>query len=283
MSKVAFDFGIIQVYWYSICILVGMIVGMFFVLKEAKRKNYNLDVMTDIIFYTVIWGVIGARLYYVLFNLNEYSQNFLEVFEIWNGGLAIHGGILFGSLYMLYAVNKRKINLFKTIDICAPGLIIGQAIGRWGNFFNGEVFGKVVNETFFKAYPKFIKDGMYIDGQYRTPLFLYESVWNLVGFIILLIFRRRKYIKEGQVTGVYLIWYSIGRLIIEGMRDPQFSLMLGNFRVAQIVSIMLMGVGVYLIIRKMKTTRFEYLYNSEEISQTTSVNTINSINQVNTH
>ena len=268
MSKVAFDFGVLQIYWYSICILLGMGAGLFFILMEAKRKKMNLEVVTDIIFYSIIWAVIGARLYYVLFNLDYYGNHLGEIFEIWNGGLAIHGGLIAGLIYIVITSIKRKNNLLKFLDVAAPGVLIGQAIGRWGNFFNGEVYGKVVTEVFFtsKHIPKFIMKGMYIDGLYREPLFLYESLLNLVGFIILMIFRRRKYIKEGQTTGLYLIWYGIVRLILEGMRDKSYSLMLGNFRVAQIVSIVMIIIGLGLMAFRFKTSRFEYLYNYEAIS-----------------
>ena len=268
MSKVAFDFGILQIYWYSICILLGMGCGLFFILKEARRKNLNIEVATDIIFFSIIWAVIGARLYYVIFNFDYYGENLGEIFEIWNGGLAIHGGLIAGLIYILITCKRRNINLIQFLDISAPAVLIGQVIGRWGNFFNGEVYGKIVEETYFAKMhlPEFIQKGMFIDGAYREPLFLYESLLNLLGFIILLIFRRRKYIKEGQVTGLYLIWYGIVRLILEGMRDEEYSLMIGNFRIAQIVSVLMIGIGVYLFIRRFKTSRFEYLYNYEAVS-----------------
>lgn len=270
MSKVAFDFGILQIYWYSICILLGMGFGIFFILKEAKRKNINTEVAIDIIFYSIIWAVIGARLYYVIFNFDYYSKNIGEIFEIWNGGLAIHGGLIGGLLYVLYTTKRRKINIIKFLDISAPGVLIGQAIGRWGNFFNGEVYGKIVEKTFFTNLhlPDFITNGMYIEGAYREPLFLYESLINLVGFIILLIFRRRKYIKEGQITGLYLVWYGITRFILEGMRDGEFTLLIGNFKVAQIVSVIMVLIGIFLLLFRFKTSKFEYLYNYESVSNT---------------
>jgi phosphatidylglycerol:prolipoprotein diacylglycerol transferase len=249
MSKVAFDFGIIQVYWYSICILFGMIVGMFFVLKEAKRKYYNIDVMTDIIFYTVIWGVIGARLYYVLFNLNEYSQNFLEVFEIWNGGLAIHGGIITGLVVILIYCKKKNINTLKMLDIGVVGVIIAQAIGRWGNFFNGEAYGPVTTMAHLKSLliPNFIIKGMYIDGAYHIPTFLYESIWCFLGFIIMILLRKYKKLRLGTLTGFYLIWYGIERFFVEILRTD--SLMLFNIKVAQIVSIIFIISGIIIIIK----------------------------------
>ncbi len=264
MDRVAIDFGFIQIYWYSIFILLGMALGMFIVLREAKRKHFNENTVTDLIFWTVIWGVIGARFHYVIYNLDYYSLHQAEIFEIWNGGLAIHGGIIFGTLYVIYFAKKRKIHILKLTDLCAPGLIAGQMIGRWGNFFNGEAYGACFAERAVLEklpLPKFIIDGMYIpkEGKYCQPTFLYESIWNLIGLVILLFLRKIKYIKEGQITGFYLVWYSAGRFVIEGMR--QDSLMLGNFKVAQIISVILLITGLVLIWFRIRKGRFEYLYN----------------------
>jgi len=220
-----------------------------------------------LIFWTVIWGVIGARAYYVLFNLDYYGVHQGEIFEIWNGGLAIHGGIFAGLIYLLYFAKKRKIRILKLTDICAPGLIAGQMIGRWGNFFNGEVYGAVVGKKALESMhlPKFIVEGMYIPkkGDYCAPLFLYESLWNLLGLIILLIIRKFKYIKEGQITGFYLVWYSAGRFVIEGMRDEEYQLTIGGFKVAQIVSIILGLIGLFLIWFRIRKGKFENLYNEQ--------------------
>ncbi len=264
MSRVAIDLGFIQIYWYSICIIIGMSIGMWFVFKEAKRKHINEDVMTSIIFNTIIWAIIGARLYYVVFNLPYYSKHVLEIFEIWNGGLAIHGGILFGTLYVIYFTKKHKLKTLRVMDICAVGLIIGQIFGRWGNFFNGEAYGPVVSKSFLESLmlPRFIIDGMYINGVYHHPTFLYESVWNFIGFILMLVFRKFKYIKEGQITGFYLMWYSLGRFYIESLRMD--SLLFGEFKVAQLVSVVMFLIGFFLIIFRMRTSKFDYLYNKEE-------------------
>ena len=150
------------------------------------------------------------------------------------------------------------------MDICAVGLIIGQIFGRWGNFFNGEAYGPVVSESFLESLmlPKFVIDGMYINGVYHHPTFLYESVWNFIGFILMLIFRKFKYIKEGQITGFYLMWYSLGRFYIESLRMD--SLLFGEFKVAQLVSIVMFLIGFFLIIFRMRTSKFDYLYNKEE-------------------
>jgi phosphatidylglycerol:prolipoprotein diacylglycerol transferase len=263
MGKVALEFGFIQIYWYSICIVIGMIVGRYLVYKEAMKHGINENVMTNLIFYTVIVSIIGARLYYVVFNWSYYSRNFLEIFEIWNGGLAIHGAIIFGGLYLIYYTKAHHFDTLEVLDICCVGLIIGQAIGRWGNFFNQEAYGSLTTLENLKSLfiPQFIIDGMNIGGVYYHPTFLYESLWNIVGFIILLLVRKRPYLKTGQLFGLYCMWYSLGRFFIEGMR--QDSLMLGSMKMAQLVSIAMFVVGVFFFVRRFKSSRFEHLYNND--------------------
>ncbi len=267
MNRVLFDFGFIQIYWYSVLIFVALLIGGTLALHEGKKWRISEDKMINMFFFLIPISIIGARLYYVAFNWSYYSQNLIEILEVWEGGLAIHGGIIAGFITLFAYCKMNKLPLWKLTDIAVPSIILAQAIGRWGNFFNSEVYGKVVEESFFKIYPAFIKKGMYIDRLYRTPLFLYECIWNLIGFIILIIFRRRKYIKEGQITALYCIWYGVGRLFLEGMRDPAYNLMLGNFKIAQIVSIGMIVFGIYLYIHRFRTTRFEYLYNEEELSK----------------
>lgn len=261
MNRVAIDLGFIQIYWYSLCILTGMMIGMFLVYRETKKRNISENLITNLIFYTVILAIIGARLYYVIFSWDYYSNNILEIFEIWNGGLAIHGAIIVGGLYLIYYTKRHKMDTLKVLDICSVGLIIGQAIGRWGNFFNQEAYGSEVTLGFLKGLhlPGFIIDGMHINGAYYHPTFLYESLWCIIGFIILLVIRRRKYIKTGQIFGIYCMWYSLGRFFIEGLRTD--SLMLGSLKMAQIVSIGMFLVGLFFFIRRLKVSRFEHLYN----------------------
>ena len=171
---------------------------------------------------------------------------------VWHGGLAIHGGIIAGGLFILYYTRKHEMNTLKILDILVVGLIIGQAIGRWGNFFNSEAYGSATSARYLEYIhiPKFIIDGMKINGMYFHPTFLYESLWNLVGFITLVLVRRIKTLKLGKLTGIYLSWYSFGRFFIEGMRKD--SLMLGSIKMAQLVSIILFIVGLVLIFKKNK-------------------------------
>lgn len=263
MDRVALDLGFIQVYWYSIFILLGVFLGSLVIIRECKKQKINQEFIINLIFYGMIFGLIGARLYYVAFNLDYYKAYPLEVFEIWNGGLAIHGGILFGLITVILYTKKYKIPTFKVLDILVLGLILGQAIGRWGNFFNGEAYGSITTLEHLKhlGIPNFIIDGMYIDGAYHIPTFLYESIWNLTGFIALIIIKNYKYLKRGQLTGFYFIWYSVGRFFIEGMRTD--SLMLGSIRIARLVSIILIIVGILIIILSRKGSKFDNLYKEE--------------------
>lgn len=260
MEKVALDLGPIQIYWYSIFIFIGMLVACCLIYKEAKKREIDEEFLVNLTFNTIIIGIIGARLYYVLFNLSYYLDNPIEIFQIWNGGLAIHGGIITGLLFIIYYSKKHEVNLWKLLDIIVVGLIIAQAIGRWGNFFNSEAYGSITTAAHLKSLgiPRFIIDGMYILGEYRQPTFFYESVWCFFGFLAMLIIRRYKYLKIGQLTSFYLIWYGIIRFIIEAMRTD--SLMLGPLKMAQIVSLVFIISGIIIFIKSSKTNQKE-LYN----------------------
>lgn len=267
MDRVALDLGIIQIYWYSLFILFGILFACMVIYRESKKRNISEDFIINLAFNSIIVGIIGARAYYVLFNLDYYMSNPVEILQIWNGGLAIHGGLLTGCLFVIYYTKKNKISTLKIFDIIVVGLILGQAIGRWGNFFNQEAYGAITTAAKLQSMgiPEFVINGMYILGDYRQPTFFYESVWNFFGFFALLIIRRYPYLKEGQLSGIYLIWYSVARIIIEGMRTD--SLMLGNFKVAQLVSCFLIVIGIFLFIyykRIRKVSSFEHLYNHND-------------------
>ena len=265
MNPVMFKIFSYEVRWYSVLILLGALIGVLLLKKEAKRFTMNWDFIFNLSFWTIIFGILGARLYYVIFHWTDtYSKDLLSIFKIWEGGLAIHGGILAGAITVYFYCKRFKANTLKIIDMALPSVLIAQAIGRWGNFFNGEAYGGVVSLSHLENLhlPKFIIDGMYIDGVYREPTFLYESIWCLIGFIVLLVIRRNKYTKIGTITGTYLMWYSFGRFFIERMRTD--SLMLGGFRVAQIISVILFIIGAILVIRNKRQSKFENLYNSDK-------------------
>ena len=212
MNPVLLDLGFFEIRWYSVLILTAFIIGYFLVINRCKKENIDVSVISDMCFYLIIVCILGARLYYCLFRYYDYT-NIIDIFKIWEGGLAIHGGIIAGVIFIYFYCKKHKLNLLKILDIFALPLVLGQAIGRWGNFFNQEAFGVSVSLKTLKSFhlPKFIIDGMYIfeNGKfaYRTPTFLIESIACLVIFIILMIIRNKKFIKDGQVTAIYLLLY----------------------------------------------------------------------------
>ncbi|MFR4720538.1 MAG: prolipoprotein diacylglyceryl transferase [Streptococcus sp.] len=231
--------------WYAICIVSGLILAVYLSMKEAPRKKIDPDDIIDFILIAFPLAIVGARLYYVIFEWGYYSQHLGEIFAIWNGGIAIYGGLLTGALVLYLFSRRRLIEPIDFLDIAAPSVMIAQSIGRWGNFFNQEAYGAAVKSLNYL--PSFIRDQMYIDGSYRQPTFLYESIWNLLGFLLILILRRKpQFLRQGEVTAFYLIWYGFGRMIIEGMRTD--SLMFAGLRVSQWLSMILILVGLAIII-----------------------------------
>lgn len=261
MDPIMFSIFGIDIYWYSVFILIGIIIGIILLEKEAKKFKYPPDLIFNICFWAIIIGIIGARLYYCLFNFSYYKNNLLEIFAIWNGGLAIHGGLIAGLLTVIFLAKKHHLNFLKLLDMAIPSLILAQAIGRWGNFFNSEAHGIATTYTQLKdlLIPEFIIEGMELGGIYYLPTFYFESLWCLLGFIILLIIRKLKYIKIGATTCIYLIWYSLGRFFIEAWRTD--SLMLGGFKVAQIISIIMFITGLTYLIILSRKGKYENLYN----------------------
>ena len=264
MNPVMFTIFGFNIRWYSTLILIGALIGLYLLKREARRFNMNWDFIFNLSFWTIIFGILGARLYYVIFNWNQYETNLLSIFKVWEGGLAIHGGILAGALTVFIYCKRFKVNTLKIIDMALPSVLIAQAIGRWGNFFNSEAYGGVVSLSHLEKMhiPNCVIKGMYIDGVYHHPTFFYESIWCLIGFIVLLFIRRNKYVKIGTITGVYLMWYSLGRFFIERLRTD--SLMLGGFKVAQVISIILFILGLVLIFINERKGKFENLYNSDK-------------------
>lgn len=248
LDRVAFQLGSITVYWYGIIIMAGVVLGIVLANKEGNRQGLPKDTFTDLILIALPIALIFARLYYVLFEWDYYFKNPEKIVAIWQGGIAIHGALIGGTIVSIWYAKRKKIPFLKLADIAAPSLILGQAIGRWGNFMNQEAHGGVVSRTFLENLylPEFIINQMYIDGQYYHPTFLYESLWNLLIFAFL-IFLRKKNLIQGEIFFSYLIFYSIGRFFIEGMRTD--SLMLFDIiRMAQVVSLILIIIGVFMII-----------------------------------
>lgn len=258
MNPILLDLGFIEIRWYSVLMLVAFIIGYLLVSNRCKKEGISSVFITDLCFYLIIFCILGARIYYCLFNLDYYSKNILDIFKIWEGGLAIHGGIIAGLICLIFFTKKNKINIYKMMDILVIGLIIGQIIGRWGNFMNSEAYGPITSLNFLESLhlPKFIIDGMFIDRNYHHPTFLYESLWNLIGLIIMLIVKNRKFNRVGFLTSIYLIWYGIGRCLIESLRTD--SLMLFNLKIAQLVSILFIIIGIVVFIySKKKGEKYE--------------------------
>ncbi len=253
-------FGL-EIKWYSFLILIGILIGIFLIEREAQKFNLDKNDIFNMCFYGIVTGILGARIYYVLFNIHYYRYNIIEIFEIWNGGLAIHGGLIFGAIAIILYCQKKHLNFIHIFDILAPALILAQGIGRWGNFFNSEAHGFATTYAYLKNLhvPEFIIKGMHINGIYYLPTFYFEFLWCLLGFLILLIIRRFKYVKIGTMTSVYLMWYSFGRFFIESWRTD--SLMLGGFKVAQIVSVSLFIVGLTYLIYIYSKGKYNNLYN----------------------
>lgn len=249
MNPILIDLGFIEIRWYSFLILIAFIIGYFLVINRCKKKNINISTISDMCFYLVIVCLLGARIYYCLFNLDYYGKNLLDIFKVWEGGLAIHGGIIAGIIFLYFYTKKKKLNLLELMDIFVPALVLGQAIGRWGNFFNGEAFGPVTNfSTLSNLHiPKFIIDGMYIEHSYHHPTFFYESLGCILIFVTVMIVRNLKRTKDGQITGIYFVLYGIIRFLIEGLR--QDSLMFFNLKIAQIISIIMIIVGIYFLLK----------------------------------
>ena len=266
MNPVAFSIFGLEFKYYSIFILVGIIISWILIKAEARKFTINGDFVTNLLFWTILMGIIGARVYYVLFNWNYYSHNILEIFKVWEGGLAIHGGLIAGVVTLIIYCKKYKISAFRMMDIASPYLLFAQAIGRWGNFFNSEAYGTATTLSHLrslKIVPDFVIFGMHINGTYYTPTFYYESLWCLLGGILILLLRRFKYTRLGQQVGAYMVWYGIGRFFIESYRTD--SLMFGQYiKAAQVVSILLIIVGIILILIQARKPKLEDMYNNKE-------------------
>ncbi|UVJ06050.1 prolipoprotein diacylglyceryl transferase [Staphylococcus aureus] len=247
IDPVAFNLGPLSVRWYGIIIAVGILLGYFVAQRALVKAGLHKDTLVDIIFYSALFGFIAARIYFVIFQWPYYVENPSEIIKIWHGGIAIHGGLIGGFIAGVIVCKVKNLNPFQIGDIVAPSIILAQGIGRWGNFMNHEAHGGPVSRAFLEQLhlPNFIIENMYINGQYYHPTFLYESIWDVAGFIILV--NIRKHLKLGETFFLYLTWYSIGRFFLEGLRTD--SLMLtSNIRVAQLVSILLILISISLIV-----------------------------------
>lgn len=241
IDPIAFSFGSLEVYWYGIIIAAGIFIAIFLSTREAEKRGIEGDHIVDMALWAIPLAFIGARLYYVLFELGYYLENPSQIIAIWNGGIAIYGGLIAGGLTVYWYTKKKGIPIWLMLDILAPNVLLAQAMGRWGNFMNQEAHGGEVTRSFLENLflPDFIINQMEINGVYYHPTFLYESLWSLLGFILIVVLRNKKHLlRQGEVALSYVIWYAFGRFFIEGLRTD--SLWLFDFiRVSQALSLML--------------------------------------------
>lgn len=240
-SPVAFEIFGLEVRWYGIIIAIGFLCGFLASTYFAKKEDVSPEVLLDIAIIATPIAIIFARAYYVIFNFEEFKDNILSIFAIRQGGIAIYGALI-GALLSTYIYCRvKKINFFKICDVGVHGLILGQAIGRWGNFANREAYGYETSLPWrMQIYSS--EAGRRIEVH---PTFLYESLWDFFVFLLLIFLRKYKK-KEGDILGFYLIFYSIGRFFIEALRTD--SLMIGNFRVSQIVAVLCIVVGSAIVV-----------------------------------
>lgn len=235
-------FGFIPI--YGLLIASAMALGVFLCSRQEKRLGLPKDTALDLALWVLPAAIVGARLYYVIFQWDVYAQNPIHILYVWEGGLAIYGGVIGGALAGLIFSRVKKISYGTLADMVAPTLILGQAIGRWGNFVNQEAFGPVVTDPALQFFPV----AVFAQGQWHMATFFYESLWNFIGFWVLWLNRKR--VKtSGSLFLLYLCWYGLGRAFIEGLRTD--SLMWGPVRVSQALSVILVIVsGAVLLLRR---------------------------------
>lgn len=267
MDPIFLTIGDIEIRWYSVLILLAVILVYTIIQKEAKRFKFKDDQIFNMMFWAFLFGIIGARLYYVIFNYEQYLSHPIDIIKVWEGGLAIHGGLFIGLLAVIAFCKYHAWRTLKVLDIITVPLLLGQAIGRWGNFFNQEAYGAATTVETLRAFfvPDFVIKGVTINGVVHTPTFWFESIFCLIAFLVLLFIRRRRYIKVGTLTAIYLVFYGTLRFLIEISRMD--ALMVGNIKVAQVASIIMIIVGLGEIMLISKKGKFDDLYNPMTIQE----------------
>lgn len=291
LDPIAFSIGSINVHWYGLILGSAALFGLLLAVWEGKRFQVPQELFMDLLLLGVPSAIIGARIYYVAFMWDEYKNNFWDVFKIWNGGIAIYGALIGAIICAVIFFKRRGYNFWRIADICAPSLIAGQMIGRWGNFVNQEAYGGPISESFLRDslhLPSFIVNQMNVQGTFHHPTFLYESLWNLAGLALLFLLRRQKFLRAGELFASYFIWYSIGRFYIEALRTDSLAFQgaswlasfvdglwspmtwfgfeqgylapsYGNVRISQLVAIGLIVAAIaFIIIRRRKVTDLPY-------------------------
>jgi len=263
LSRIFLKLGPFTIYWYGVIIAAAIFIGLYLATREAERVGMQKEIPTDLLIFAAPIAIIFARIYYVIFEWERYRGEPLWKFiAVWEGGIAIHGALIGAVLTAIIFARVKKISFWQLADITAPSLILGQAIGRWGNFMNQEAHGGPVTEAFYENFmqylPNFIVEQMCIDGVLYHPTFLYESIWNILVLIGLLVMRRYNPLR-GELFLSYLMLYSVGRFFIEGLRTDSLMLF-GLLRQAQIISIVLIVATIILIIYRRKVLKVTKRY-----------------------
>jgi phosphatidylglycerol:prolipoprotein diacylglycerol transferase len=246
-GPIIFEIGFLTVRWYGLLIALAILIGVTLSQYLAKRRGVRPELLGDLAIWLLLAAIPCARIYYVLFEWQEYAQRPEDIIAIWKGGIAIHGAIIGGAIAAIIFARLNRVSFWQLSDLVAPSLVLGQAIGRWGNFFNSEAFGRPTDLPWKVYIPPTRRPPEYLNYDYFHPTFLYESLWNLAVFALLIYLffwglKHKEHLKIGTLTFVYLIAYSIGRFWIEALRTD--SLMLGYLKIAQIVSLGAIAFGL---------------------------------------
>ena len=267
LDRVFFQLGPISIYWYGVIIATGLFLGLYLATKEADRLGLKKDLIVDLIVFATPIAILFARIYYVIFEWEMYQGGpWWKLIAVWEGGIAIHGALIGAVLTAIVYARIKKVSFWQLADIIAPSLILGQAIGRWGNFMNQEAHGgpmsEAAYENFHQYLPDFIMNQMCIDGIMYYPTFLYESLWNILIFIILILLRKYNPLR-GNIFLSYVILYSIGRFFIEGLRTD--SLYFGPIRQAQLFSVTLIVIAIVVMIVRRKMNLADRRYDGKKV------------------
>ena len=265
MSQYLFEnlFGIDgwNIAWYGVIIAVGMVLGVMLAIYRTRKQGLKEDLIFDFILIALPVAIICARGYYVIFEWDSYSCDILSIFKIWKGGLAIYGGVIGGLVTAILFCRHHKFPLFRFLDLVVPSLVLGQAIGRWGNFVNQEAFGNLVENSSLQFFPY----AVYIDalGEWHQATFFYESMWNVCLLVAILIVSRKEP-KTGTMTCMYFVFYGLGRFLIEGLRTDSLYIISG-IRVSQVLSLFLICGGILLYVFFVRRDKTKNVYSGRYI------------------
>ncbi|MCI1893577.1 MAG: prolipoprotein diacylglyceryl transferase [Lactobacillus sp.] len=250
LNPIALKLGGLEIHWYGVIIACGVLLAVWLATREANARGIGEDHIINLVLWALPFALIGARLYYVAFEWPYYAAHPDQIIAIWNGGIAIYGALIASVIVFLIYCRIKWLPAWLVLDIAAPTVMIAQSIGRWGNFMNQEAFGAKTTLAYLRGLhlPEFIIQQMNINGAFRQPTFLYESMWNLVGFVLIMSVRHHQgWFKRGEIVLSYVMWYSFGRFFVEGMRTDSLY-MLPGLRVSQLLSIVLFvgALGLFI-------------------------------------